>query len=133
MASPMPPAPAVTSTRKPLMSRSMIAPGCGLKISAGETAARKDKIRRTADVSGNSLKRRGAMAGGDGFSHVGVKPDGVAIRQPLRIGAQIEIDDGTCFQPERADDLHQDRRVRRFIDRKVEALVEFDRARQVGR
>src|SRR5205807_6987673 len=62
------------------------------KVSAGETAARKDKIRGTADVGSNSIKRRSTVAGGDGVTHIGMEPDRVALRQPVGIGAQIEIE-----------------------------------------
>src|SRR3954468_22134999 len=132
IASPMPPAPAVTSTRKPLISRSMIAPNGCLKILVGETAARQDEFGLTADIGGNPLARRSGIAGGDRVAHIGMRLDRVAFRQPLGIGAQIEIDHRPGLQPQRADDLDQDRRMRRLIDRKVEGLVELDGARQVG-
>src|SRR6202047_1300606 len=131
MASPMPLAPAVTSTRNPLSSRSMIAPNVSLKISAGKTAARKNNLRRAADVTGNASPPRGFVAPGNRLAYFGVKADRVAFRQPLGIGAQIEIDHGSRLEPKRADDLHQNRRMRRFIDREVKRLVEFDGARQV--
>ena len=70
------------------------------RISAGETAARKDEIRGAADVGGNSAQRRGSVAGGDGLAHIGMKPDRVALRQPFGIGAQIEIDHRPGLEPE---------------------------------
>src|ERR1700730_11294076 len=116
----MPLAPAVTSTRKPLSSRSMTAPRCRFKkVSAGETPAGQNEIRGTADVGFYSLKRRFAVAGGDGLAHIGVKPDRVALRQPFGIGAQIEIDHRPGFKPEGSDDFDKDRRVRRLVNRKM--------------
>src|SRR5450631_446768 len=101
--------------------------------SAGQTAAGQDKIGGAADVGLYSLQRRIAVAGGDGLARIGVKPDRVALRQPFGVGAQIEIDHRPGLQPERADDFDQDRRVRGLINRKMKGLVEFDRARQIGR
>src|ERR1700732_2778360 len=100
-------------------------------MSAGRTAARKDKIGRAGDIGGNSGLRGGAMAGGDRGAGIGMKPDGIALGQPLRIGAQVEIDHRAGLEPERADDFDQDRRMRRLVNRKVKALVEFDRAREI--
>src|SRR5882672_4754013 len=93
--------------------------------STGQTAARKNKIRSIADVGGYSVKRRSAVAGGDGLAHIGVTPDRVALRQPFGIGAQIEIDHGPGLEPERADDFYQDRRMRRVVNREMESLVEL--------
>ena len=65
--------------------------------STGKTAARKDKIRGTADVGGNSVKRRSTVANVNRLAHVGMKPDRVALRQPVRIGAQIEMITGPAL------------------------------------
>ena len=84
-------------------------------------------------AGGYALARSGPVAGTDRFAHIGMKPNRIAFCQPLGIGAQIEIEHGPGFQPKCADDFKEDRRLRRFIDRKVKTLIEFDRARQIRR
>src|SRR5665811_1807731 len=91
-------------------------------MSAGQTAARQNEVGGTADIGGYSLTRRSSIAGSDGVTHIGMKPDRVAFRQSLWIGTQVEIDHRSRLEPERANDLHQDRRMRRFINRKVKRL-----------
>ncbi len=50
---------------------------------------------------------RSFVTGLDGGEHFGVKADRVALGQSFRICPQIEIDDGSHLEPQRANDLHE--------------------------
>ena len=128
----MPLAPAVTSTRMPLSSRSIDRSGMS-NDSAGRPP--RDRMNSAALLMSAAMPSRAAVSSPATIASrtSAMKTDRIALCQPFRIGAQIEIDHRPGFQPERTDDFDQDRRVRRFVNREMKTLVEFDRARQVGR
>ena len=93
----------------------------------------QDEVRRARDVGGDPGAGSLRVAGLDCGAHVGMKPDRITLGEAVGIAAQVQIDHRPGLQPQRADDLDQDRRLRSFVSGKMKGLVEFDGARQVRR
>ena len=95
-------------------------------------ALRNDEIGGTLNV----LLDSGARARGIGLNEcidkIGVENDSARMFQPVRIGAQIEIDHGPRFQPKRADHLGELRGACGLIDSEMQRLIMRDSGCEVG-